>query len=763
MKEQRSTRHLYILLTVWVIAVAALTLTACGQPKNTTPHTPAKTTTGEMCRLVQAPTVTIHYRDEDYLSSVALTPSHYTYIHGAKLPAGTRPCEQEQLCTVTMANTDGEVQMAFFAAGAGSPAADDAALDAARTLTDLTLTAYPATEDGTVDLTPEKAQAIPVTNGRFTLLVGRYYYELTLSQDGGQMVFGFIAHRIDAEEYKVTEHVSGCIVEVEYEDPDHMVKNLFYDSITLYRPSGREGNSKSGRTLFPCGKIRHTYTNYAGTEITRHTDLGEPIAQEGLRPILYTELDIDYEIEWPRNHKVTAAHYERYTHDGTLVDGKALIAADITGTNIVHLEPYYYYVFTVYYEDLSAQYVMKTGAGVDEIASHPKDDPNIDPALAKYLRAAHMQYFHTSLDSLDTVDLYIYRYLGRFGDMEAVVFEEPDRVCKYTYSTEAVIVGGQPLIIPEGRQLYFYHTHRFYTPEKAYKNGWITDADITTIAEMFPETLPRHQIASEGEPLLLLTRPLPGTQAAREIRLTPLGDKKIDLSLGKQLYGTPGIYTVKFVESPAEYEVLCDPTLDAKHFFITRYPLLDPAHSENLLLQNGKMTLEAGYYYEIEVLCATESVRYGIVTAFGRMTATSPTNPRDVVIHYTERDEEKQAVITRSLSSTSWTTWGEVTQTAAAVPHQLPGLCEITATEAQVTLREGMEIAAYVITATPVDENNKLIHGSDTKTSFTVVDDTFDLFEGSYYYEVYVCFNGSSYTRYGFIAHYMPNETGGNS
>ncbi|MBO5646130.1 MAG: hypothetical protein J6S59_03320, partial [Clostridia bacterium] len=101
----------------------------------------------------------------------------------------------------------------------------------------------------------------------------------------------------------------------------------------------------------------------------------------------------------------------------------------------------------------------------------------------------------------------------------------------------------------------------------------------------------------------------------------------------------------------------------------------------------------------------------------------------------------------------------QVIQTAASTPYHLPGLCEINATEPKVCLLENMEVAAYVIGATPVDENNKFITGSGRGKTFTVADNTFSLLEGSFYYSVYVCFDGGSFTNYGFIAHYDPNLT----
>ncbi|MBQ7320960.1 MAG: hypothetical protein IJW99_02575 [Clostridia bacterium] len=743
-----------------LIAILALTLTACHRNEAipVCPSLSDETVGGLPSALVQAPAMGIQYQDEEFLCSATLTPSVHTHPLGAAFPAGTRPCEQEQLCTVTMADTVGEVRLAYFPEEMN--AIEGAEFYAAEALTGLTLTAYPAAEDGTVDLTPEKAQTIPVANGRFTLLVGRYYYELTLPQDGGQLVYGFLAHRIDAEEYKVTEHVSGCCVEIEYEDPDYQVKQL--PRLHLLTPFGREGNARSGRLLLPCGQVLQTYQNYAGTEITRQTDLGDPMKEAEDDPVTYTWLNIDHEIEWPWSHKVTAAHYERYTHDGTLVDGKSLIAADITGTNVMHLEPNYYYVFTVYYEDVTARYAVKTGAGVDEIASHPKDDPNIDPALAKYLRAAHLQWVHSSLDSLDTVDLYIYRYLGRFGDMEAVIFEETGDACGHTYSTDTVTLGGHTLAIPDGRRLYFYHTHRFYTPEEVYANGWITDAEASTVAALCKPAIgqPSPMRSEESAPVWL-ARHLPYT-ADRTLELTPIGESGIDPSAGEEMYEKANIGTVKFAELPTEFEIRWDARIAVEDITVTRYPLFDHAKGEICPLSDCKLVFEAGYYYEITLLTPTGSVQYGITTASETTTPTSETNPRDISIRYSYLGEEKETLISRSMSSCSWTS-GYVSQTASPAPYMLPGLCEFHATEGQVTLFENKEVAAFVISVMPLNDKNMPITASDDIVSFTVTDNTFSLREGSYYYAVNVCFTGFSYHRYGFIAHYTPNETGGNS
>ena len=497
MKHQNAKHPVYMLPIIWLIALMMLTLTACGQNEPIAvcpPFMTAQTDTPEIAAWDYFPQMEIHYEDEEFESAARLTLSP-NYTWGATFAdgshalvtsdSGARPYQMENLCTVTLADTVGQVRLAFFPEEMN--AIEGAEFYAAESLTDLSLTAYPVAEDGTVSVLPETSQSIPVENARFPLLVGKYYYELTVPCDGGSLTYGFIAHRIDAEEYQMTEHSSGgCCVELEYEDPDYMRKQL--PQLHIQTPFGREEGSMLGMLLNVCGRVVHTYVNHAGTEITRTADFGDPLAQEYFHNITTSWLNMEYRIEWPYNYEVTAAQYERYTHDGTLVDGKALIAADIRGSDTVYLEPNFYYVFTVYCEGTTAQYVLKTEVGMDEIAAHPKDDPNIDPTLAKYLRAEHLHDQHLETQTLDTVDVSIYRYLGQYDGMEAVIFDEANTNCACMKGEKTVTLGGQIIPLPDGRQLYFYQTHCFYSPEEAYQLGWITDTDVTAIIALLNQS-----------------------------------------------------------------------------------------------------------------------------------------------------------------------------------------------------------------------------------------------------------------------------------
>ena len=261
-----------------------------------------------------------------------------------------------------------------------------------------------------------------------------------------------------------------------------------------------------------------------------------------------------------------------------------------------------------------------------------------------------------------------------------------------------------------------------------------------------------------------LERPLAYFNLVRTLNLTPIAASGIDTAAGEKMYAKAGIGTIRFAELPTQFEIKWDERIEAESVTVTRYSLYDHTKGEICELTENKLVFEAGYYYEIALLTPTGTETYGVVTAAERTIPTSPTNPRDVNIGYTYLGTKKQKRISSSLSSAYWNgkdpSSGEVVQTAASAPYQLPGLCEINATEAQVTLFENMEIAAFVISTIPVDENNELILGSGGESAkFTVVNNTFELLEGSHYYGVYVCFDGRSFDRYGFIAHYDPDKT----
>ena len=466
------------------IAILALTLTACHRNEAipVCPSLPDGFTSGtasEVAAWDHLPQMYIHYEDADFNSSAELTRSEARTwgammadgSHGIIECDGARPYQMENLCTVTMADTVGEVRLAYFPEILN--AVEGAEFYAAEALTGLTLTAYPAAEDGTVDLTPEKAQTIPVANGRFTLLVGRYYYELTLSQDGGQLVYGFLAHRIDAEEYKVTEHQDGCFVTHEYEDPDHRTKTLA--KLSLGRPNGHDGGS--GVTLGARGRIIKKYTNYAGTAITMIRDNGDPLAAENIYTLDAADLAAAHTAEFDTLYPASLAFYNRYDLSGTHLEGDVVFRAN----GEITFKENSYYIFTVNYEDGSAQYVLKTGEAY--IPPHPMDDPSIPTEEAALMRTE----FHRGYYGADKAGdgIYIARYLGKFGGMDAVIMSIPS---SWLESKSPVTVAGYTLEHPDLPRLYLHYRARYYTLEQAYQFSLITQSDICEIEKLLQAT-----------------------------------------------------------------------------------------------------------------------------------------------------------------------------------------------------------------------------------------------------------------------------------
>ena len=479
MKEQRSTHLLDILLTVWVIAMAALTLTACGQQTAIAPSTAVdatanettadantETTVGTPCVLVEAPTMRIHYQDETLTCCATMTPSVHTYALGAQIAPGTRPCEQEQLCTIMLADAGGKVRLAFSATDAD---VDNAEFLAAANLTDLTLTAYPAAEDGTVDLTPEGAQSIPVAGGHFTLLAGRYYYELAVKRDNGTITYGLIANRIDAEKYEITwKQTTPCLVEGISEDPDVGRKSI--PRFTIHRPFGHTGWNPWVLRVGGVGSL--TYQNYAGTDVTILWDHGDPTKQFNIVTMDSTQLSFTYKIQYGvsdrEKEQVKKTCYTRYAHDGTLLENEV----EIPYHSIKLLENSYY-VFTVTYENASIQYLLKTGSA--EFTTHPSDDPALLPLTAALLRQSYHNYILPYSSPVTVDEIWIERYLGTFGGCQAVFIGGP-----FTYdpTPREVSVGEYTLTFESDQILYLGYKTRLYTVREAYEAKLISDRDV---------------------------------------------------------------------------------------------------------------------------------------------------------------------------------------------------------------------------------------------------------------------------------------------
>lgn len=261
-----------------------------------------------------------------------------------------------------------------------------------------------------------------------------------------------------------------------------------------------------------------------------------------------------------------------------------------------------------------------------------------------------------------------------------------------------------------------------------------------------------------------LERPLmyADSRLVRTLELTKIPTSGINTAAGREMYTEAGIGTVKFVELPAQFTFKWDERIEITGIVVTLFPLYDHSKGEICELPENRLILESGYYYEFILFTPTGTEIYGILTAaeIPRDAFATPTN--EIRVSYTYLGEEKQKRISESLYEARWNALdpssNQVVQTASSTPYNLPGLCEISVTEPTVRLIANREIAAYVISAAPVDENNKIISGTGRGKTFTVADNTFSLLEGSFYYSVYVCFDGGSFTNYGFIAHYTPQK-----
>ena len=268
------------MLRIILLSLASLLmLTSCGQEEflSDCPTAPlTESTESVTSATILMPEMRLHYLDEDVPCSVALTPSsNYIYrdsIGNSSISWSTRPCDKEGLCIFYSADPEG---IARLSGGSWQ----DASLPA------LTLTAYPATEDNTVDLTEEHRQAIAVTDGQFRLLRGRYYYEAEIMHEEGAVTYGFICY--NTEEYWVKEtHLGGCLYDIEYEDPDRTTKRLPSAGI-MYNPLDCGIDSYRGHGFMPTyGSFEWDYVNHAGTTVTAHySDL--PFPEQTYRNTVY--------------------------------------------------------------------------------------------------------------------------------------------------------------------------------------------------------------------------------------------------------------------------------------------------------------------------------------------------------------------------------------------------------------------------------------------------------------------------------------------
>ena len=457
-------------------SIFLLAFTACRQEEflSNCPTAPStESTEPVLCATVLMPEMRLHFLDEDVPCSVALTPSSsYIYMDStgrSSLSKSTRPCEQEGLCTFYSADPEGIVYLSGRSENTEAVG-----------LPPLTVTAYPVAEDGTVDLTEENRQSLTVTNGQFTLLRGRYYYEAELKREEGTVTYGFICYHTD--EYEITHHWDGgCIVEYISENPDDGQKS--FPSIMLTPNLSNNGGIRI--TLFRRGEGLWSYVNHAGTEIriTWEDDMNTD------DPRLYVmdeaELIGRYKIEFsPLAPKVEGITYTRYAHDGTLLEAET----EITG-NVVTLLENSCYVFTVTYENGTLRYLQRTGAMT--LTPHPQDAPGLSAQMAYILRESYVKQMRT-LNAPTVEDVWLEEYFGSFGGCYIVYMGDK---AEHAPTARTIHVADYDITLESEQILYAYSRSYFYTIAEAYQAGRLTGEDIyrlgllldPTFRERYPE------------------------------------------------------------------------------------------------------------------------------------------------------------------------------------------------------------------------------------------------------------------------------------
>lgn len=457
----KAFRHLFL------AGIFLLTLTACGQEEflSDCPTAPStESITPITCATILMPEMRLHFLDEDVPCSVALTPSS-NYIYRDSLGNGsiswsTRPCDRKDLSIFYSADPEG---IARLSGGSW----EESALPA------LTLTAYPAAEDNTVDLAEELRQTITVTDGQFHLLRGRYYYEAEVKHEEGAVTYGFICYHTD--EYAVTHHWDGgCIVELISENPDSGKKN--FPGITLV--PNLSNNGGINLHLSRRGEGSWSYINHANTEIriTWENDMNTD------DPRLYVmdeaELIGRYKIDASRSrHKAQKITYTRYAYDGTLLEPET----EITGNIITFLENSCY-VIAVTYEQGTLRYLQKTGAMT--LTPHPKDDPALSSKMAYILREGYVKQMRT-LNAPTVEDVWLQKYLGSFGAGYLVYMGDKT---EHAPNARTIHVADYDITLPTEQPLYIYSRSYFFTVEAAYRAERLTKQDVYQLGSLVDPT-----------------------------------------------------------------------------------------------------------------------------------------------------------------------------------------------------------------------------------------------------------------------------------
>ena len=256
MKHREPTHIIYILLTVWVIAVVALTLTACGQNDTTVEMTDTADVTQSAAPIAfdadaNIPEIRVHFAVEDigYRYSAELTRGGtYTWT----IPAGNgmmqvvhadgySPDQLEGLCTIAVQSEDGNVTLEL-------PESVSSYQVFRRMVRDYTQTPLRELETASHD-------------GILTLKEGRWYYEIRVKYPEGEATYGFEAY-YSAEFTEQTRQI-GCFVEtVAREDPDYGLRKYLTRLTVFYKDAKDRLCDTYLRPDVYCG---WEWINHAGT------------------------------------------------------------------------------------------------------------------------------------------------------------------------------------------------------------------------------------------------------------------------------------------------------------------------------------------------------------------------------------------------------------------------------------------------------------------------------------------------------------------
>jgi hypothetical protein len=258
MKRLNAAHLVYLLLVIWLIALSALTLTACGQNDTATEITDTTDATPSAAPIsfdadAHIPEIRVNFAVEDIGSrySAELTRGGtYTWT----LPAGNgmmqtvhadgcSPDQMEGLCTIAVQCEDARVTLDL---------PDD-------------VSSYQVFRRMVRDYThpPLRELETASNDGILTLKEGRWYYEIRVKYPEGEATYGFEAY-YSAEFTEQTRQIGSFLETVSREDPDYGLRKYLTQLPVFYKDSQDRLCESYLRPAVYCG---WEWVNHAGTLI----------------------------------------------------------------------------------------------------------------------------------------------------------------------------------------------------------------------------------------------------------------------------------------------------------------------------------------------------------------------------------------------------------------------------------------------------------------------------------------------------------------